>query len=409
METSQSPRMVLRAAHRLALKVLPAYSCKLSRQDFTLAQLFACLVLREFYGLSYRRTERLLIDSPQWLADIGLSAAPDHNTLWRAFGVILKTRCVNRLLDLLVALFARAKLLRLGEKPVALDSTCFEQHHRSAHYDRRCRRMLGNAAAAAAAAAANALENPRKPRGKPGKWGASVNASRSRRLSAMPKLSVAVASGCHLILAAKVRTGNGSDAPDFDDLLFRSWRRANVKVVVADAGYDSEANHRTARQDMGVRRRSFRRASAARRTSCRPADGGVTWQSDLHARRIKRSTRSARRAKPFTAWSSETRDRHCVRARRSGARRRCCSACSRTTSRCSAPRRKSGIETEPECHLFFTLYITRLSESFTGVELLYAPTFAAPPRPDFSFLSPARGLPDFMSLQLVHFPSTELY
>jgi hypothetical protein len=46
---------------------------------------------------------------------------------------------------------------------------------------------------------------------KPGKWGESVNASRRRRLSAMPKLSVAVASGCHLILAAKVRTGNGSD------------------------------------------------------------------------------------------------------------------------------------------------------------------------------------------------------
>ena len=69
----------------------------------------------------------------------------------------------------------------------------------------------------------------------------------------MPKLSVAVASGCHLILAAVVRTGNGSDAPDFDELLFRAWKRADVKVVVADAGYDSEANHRTARQDMGVR------------------------------------------------------------------------------------------------------------------------------------------------------------
>ena len=69
----------------------------------------------------------------------------------------------------------------------------------------------------------------------------------------MPKLSVAVASGCHLILAAKVRTGNGSDAPDFDQLLYRSWKRAPVRVVVADAGYDSEANHRIARDDMGVR------------------------------------------------------------------------------------------------------------------------------------------------------------
>ena len=88
---------------------------------------------------------------------------------------------------------------------------------------------------------------------KPGKWGASVNASRSRRVSALPKLSVAVAAACHVILAATVRTGNGSDAPDFDELLYRSWRRADVRVVVADAGYDSEMNHRVAREDMGVR------------------------------------------------------------------------------------------------------------------------------------------------------------
>jgi hypothetical protein len=243
METSRSPRRVLRWAYRLALKVLPDYAGECSRHDFTLAQLFACLVLREFYGLSYRRTEQLLRDSPPWLEDIGLSVAPDHNTLWRAFDLILSNRRVERMLDRLVAAFARAGLLRLSEKPLALDSTCFEQHHRSAHYDRRCRQMRGKAAVDGAA------KRPEKP----GSWGVSVNASRRRRLSAMPKLSVAVASGCHVIVAAKVRTGNGSDAPDLDELLFRSWKRADVKVVVADAGYDSEANHRVARQDMGVR------------------------------------------------------------------------------------------------------------------------------------------------------------
>jgi hypothetical protein len=234
----------MRAAYRLGREVLPDHVSAFSRHDFTLPQLFACLVLREFYGLGYRRTERLLGDSPQWLADIGLSVAPDHNTLWRAFGVILATRRVNRMLDLLAASFSRAKLLRLGHKPLALDSTCFEQRHRSAHYDRRCRQMISR----------DGSRNAGKPPEKPGKWGASVNASRRRRVSALPKLSVAVAAACHLILAATVRTGNGSDAPDFDELLYRSWKRApRVKVVVADAGYDSERNHRIARQDMGVR------------------------------------------------------------------------------------------------------------------------------------------------------------
>src|SRR5271170_1211499 len=129
METSQSPRTVLNAAYRLARKILPDHSDRFARQDFTLPQLFACLVLREFYDLSYRRTEKLLSDSPQWLADISLSGAPDHNTMWRAFGSLLKIRRVHRMLDRLVALFTRARLLHLSQKPLALDSTCFEQRH----------------------------------------------------------------------------------------------------------------------------------------------------------------------------------------------------------------------------------------------------------------------------------------
>lgn len=226
----------MRVAYHLARRTLPEHACKFSRHDFTLAQLFACLVVREFFGLSYRRTEALLADSPAWLADVGLAKAPDHNTLWRAFDALLVGRRCQRMLDLLAELFAKAKLLTLRRKPLAIDSTCFEQRHRSTHYDRRCRHMAN----------ADARERP-------GKWGGRVNAARSRRLRAMPKLAIAVDAGCHLILAAKVRIGNGSDAPDFDDLLYHAWRRADVKVTVADAGYDSEPNHRIARHDLGVR------------------------------------------------------------------------------------------------------------------------------------------------------------
>jgi len=234
--------MVFITAHFIGQRMFRRYAGPFSRHDFTLAQLFACLVLREFFGLSYRRTEKLLRDSPQWLAEIGLRGPPDHNTLWRALGAIVQTRRVNRLLDLTTACFHRTGRLRLEDKPLALDSTCFEQRHRSLHYDRRCRQMQLKSQAKAG-----------KMPEKPGSWGKSVNASRRRQLRAMPKLSVAVASSCHLILAAKVRTGNGSDAPDFDDLLTRSWQRANVKTVVADSGYDSEENHRIAREEMGVR------------------------------------------------------------------------------------------------------------------------------------------------------------
>jgi hypothetical protein len=241
METSQSPRNVLNAAYRLALLVLPAHRHKFSRRDFTLPQLLACLVLRQFYGLSYRETEQLLRDSPQWLTDIEMVDVPDHNTLWRAFSSIVKTQRVNRMIQLTTDHFVRAKLLRLRQKPLSIDSTCFERHHRSLHYDRRCRQI----------AAKRAVRT--KIAEKPGTWGASVNAARRRTITTMPKLSLAVASSCHLILAAKARLGNGSDAPDFEELLRRSSKHASVRAVVADSGYDSEANHRMAREELKVR------------------------------------------------------------------------------------------------------------------------------------------------------------
>lgn len=268
METCRSPRKVMQTAYQLARRLLPAYRCKFSRHDFTLAQLFACLIVREFHGASFRKAEQILRDNPQMLADLGLRRAPDHNTLWRAMEAIVARAHVDRMLDLLADLFARARLLGLSHEPLAIDSTCFELRHRSGHYDRRCRHM--------------ALACDAKRREKPGKWGRSVNAARSRRLRSMPKLAIAVASGCHLILSAKVRLGNGSDAPDFDDLLYHAWRRAGVKTVVADAGYDSEANHLLARQDLGVR--SIISPGIGRPTSKLPTG---RWRRHM-ARRFKR-------------------------------------------------------------------------------------------------------------------------
>ena len=228
----------MREAHRLASQLLPAYAHPSSRHDFTLAQLFACLVVREMLRLSYRKAEDLLRDAPQWLGDIGLAKAPDHNTLWNAFGRLVEVRRVNRMLDLLAELFAERRLLKLSRKPLSIDSTCYEQRHRSRHYERACRKLrLGRDGA--------------KYAEKPG--AAEVNAARSAKVRAMPKLALAVAAGCHLILAARVRTGNGSDSPDFEPLLQRAWKRAGVRVVVADGGYDAEPNHRLARLDLNVR------------------------------------------------------------------------------------------------------------------------------------------------------------
>ena len=289
----------MQVAYALGRRCLPDHNNRFSRKDFTLPQLFACLVVRELFGLSFRRAEALLADSPAWLHDIGLRKAPDHNTLWRASEALLTGRRCEKALDLLARLFLRVKLLKAQRpgKPLAIDSTCYEQRHRSRHYDRRCRHMAG----------AGAPERP-------GKWGKSVNAARGRQLLRTPKLAIAVDSGTHLILAAKTRIGNGSDAPDFDDLLYHAWRRAGVSAVVADAGYDSEANHRIAREDMGVRsiiavgigRPSKRppsgrwRRHVKKRLSSNPADQKLyahRSQSETAHSMMKRNMSSALRAR----------------------------------------------------------------------------------------------------------------
>jgi hypothetical protein len=242
METSQSPWKVMREAHRLASQVWPQYSHLFSRRDFTLPQLFACLVVREMMKLSYRKAEALLRDSPQWLSDVGMTRAPDHNTLWRAFDVLLSNQRVNRMLDLLAELFEQERLLNLSTRPLTLDSTCYERHHRSRHYERVCRKMKLGEGEKYVKTNEKQIETP-----------AQVNRRRSRTVRQMPKLALAVASSCHAILAARSHFGNRSDNPDFDPLLYQSWRRADVRTVVADAGYDSENNHRIARLDMNVR------------------------------------------------------------------------------------------------------------------------------------------------------------
>jgi Transposase domain (DUF772) len=140
MITSKSPRKVLKLAYTLGVEVLPRYFSPFSRHAFTKPQLFACLVLREHQKKSFRGIEALLADSPQWLADIGLKSAPDHNTLCRAFKEFVDPDLANSMLDLMVKLARSRKLLRGdGLKPLTLDSSMFESRHVSRHFEKRQR------------------------------------------------------------------------------------------------------------------------------------------------------------------------------------------------------------------------------------------------------------------------------
>src|SRR4051794_13647454 len=98
----------MRAAFRLARGVLPKYLSKFSRHDFTLPQLFACLVVKEQQRKSYRDVEALLRDSEHWCREIGMKKVPDHNTLCRAFHALNLARRCGKLLDRVTQWFARS-------------------------------------------------------------------------------------------------------------------------------------------------------------------------------------------------------------------------------------------------------------------------------------------------------------
>lgn len=146
MITSKSPRKVLKLAYELGQQVLAPHASRFSRKDFTRAQLFACLVLREHQRKSFRGIEALLLDSPQWLAQIDLDKAPDHNTLCRAFDAFMKPRLARSMLDLMAQLARQRKTLRYNRrKPLAMDSSMFESRHVSRHFERRRRDTQGKA------------------------------------------------------------------------------------------------------------------------------------------------------------------------------------------------------------------------------------------------------------------------
>src|SRR5262249_48132109 len=67
------------------------------------------------------------------------------------------------------------------------------------------------------------------------------------------KLEAAFACDSRLILAAIPRRGAGPDTDRFVPLLQEALRQVRLTTVLADAGYDSEGNHRYAREECGVR------------------------------------------------------------------------------------------------------------------------------------------------------------
>jgi hypothetical protein len=87
---TKSPLALAKIALKTAQKVLPPYSDIRSRHDFTQAQVFATLTLRQFFRTDYRGIIRILQEHQNIKDALGLTKLPHFTTLQKAQQRMLK-------------------------------------------------------------------------------------------------------------------------------------------------------------------------------------------------------------------------------------------------------------------------------------------------------------------------------
>lgn len=230
---SKSPLRVARLALAVARNSLRPYAHRFSPKKFTQHQLFACLVLKTFFKTDYRGLAALLADHSDLRAVLGLQVVPHFTTPQKASRRLLRCSVARRLFGITIRSFLKR---RQKVKRVALDSTGMDCGHASRYYIRR-----RNGAAK--------------------KW-------QTIAYSRYAKLEAAFDCQSHLLLAALAGRGPRVDTDRLVPLLDATLTQVRVETVLADAGYDSEPNHRHARETCGVR--SFIPATAGRPTTKLP-------------------------------------------------------------------------------------------------------------------------------------------
>ena len=216
--TSKSPKAVVLAALATARRALPAHAHRYSPKKFTQHQLFACLVLKNFLRTDYRGLAAHLEDHPSLRAILELKQVPHFTTFQKASRRLLLTGPARRLLESTVRLQMGR---RRRVKRSAIDSTGLECSCASGYFVRRRKR--------------------------------DSEAWKTVVYHHYPKLGVVCDGDGHFILACRTGRGPRPDVDEFRPLVAEALRIVRLSQLAADAGYDSEPNHRFARDEHGVR------------------------------------------------------------------------------------------------------------------------------------------------------------
>ena len=198
--------------------VIPMYRSKYSKHCFTQPQLLAMLCVMRFQNWTFRETQQRLLEQPALRAALTLTQVPDYSTLYRFMRRLTLTvvdqalgECVRRVNDL-----PRQRGRRRAKARVAVDSTGLTPGAVSTFFVKRVRDRHGGA------------------------W------------RHWPKWSVAVDVDTQMILSQRVRQGPCNDCALLRPLVADAHRLRPVGLVLADAEFDSERNHRFIRDDLGA-------------------------------------------------------------------------------------------------------------------------------------------------------------
>jgi DDE family transposase/transposase-like protein DUF772 len=206
-----------RTALEVMREVLPAYSGKFSKHTFTQPQLMTILCLMRFEDWTFREAEVRLAEHSDLRRALGLERVPDHTTLYR-----FMRRVTNETLDeVLIAVAQRLVPRRRGRKRkkavVAVDATGL-----------------------APGSVSTFFINRRTDRGEGLPW----------RHWCKWTIVVDVLRRC--VLAQAARQGPWNDCATLRPLVSAAHEVTPVGLVLADAEFDSERNHRHVREVIGA-------------------------------------------------------------------------------------------------------------------------------------------------------------
>jgi hypothetical protein len=285
-KTSKSPKRILQVAHQLGKQKLRPYSHRNSPKKFTLPQLFACLVLKEFMRLDYRKLSALLTDAPELASTIDLKKVPHFSTFQKAAARLLVSRRAQLLLDETIQAATTHQVMKKKVALAAIDGTGFETRHISSYFvrrrDRNCKKGY-----------------------------------QTTRYTRWPAANILCDCHSHMILSVRTGRGPGPDDPYFQPVVKQAASRAKMQTVLADAGYDSEASHVYAREEHSARtlipatrgrpttKRLKGRWRNQMKTRFNKQKYGQRWQVETVNSMIKRTMGFALRARSYWSQSRE--------------------------------------------------------------------------------------------------------